>query len=470
VEYALSLVSLAAVLAAAVASVHLLLRYRAPSAAVAWLFAFWVLPVLGVLAYVMFALYDGPRSVRRRRRLSRSLRAAERRAPRRIGDRGDGLGSRLDSVARRSGALPTTIGNAVHLHASGAAAAADVMDLVRGAKREIWLATYIFERDAFTEPLVELLAERRAAGVDVRVLVDAIGSRRFLWRNLASLRRLGIPHARFLEPNPLKGRFQVNARNHRKLLVVDSERAILGGRNFAAEYFDDGPDGYRDTSVRVEGPAVGALAGVFLEDWLVATEGSPDELRSIESPPAVGHSDLRVVPHGCDEVRDVFLPLVSAAIRSARESILVVTPYFVPEVTILHDLRLAALSGVRVRVLLPQRSPELWPDLGGRRSFETLLRAGAEIWRVPAPFLHAKALVFDGQRAFVGSANFDQRSFDLNYELSLEIQDPDVARALEASFEPEFARAERLDTETFLRRPWTARAVENFVALFSPLL
>jgi cardiolipin synthase len=470
VELFFTLASFASIAASAVASVHVLLSYRSPSSAVAWLFAFWVLPILGVFLYATFAVYSGPRRVRRRRRLSRSLRAAERRSPKRGAGRGDGLGSRVDSVARRSGALPTTIGNHVVLHRDGADARRDVFELVRSAQRTLWIESYIFERDEFTDELCELLAERLAAGVDVRVLVDAIGSRRFLWRNLATLRRLGIPHERFLAPNPLKGRFQINARNHRKLLVVDGERAFLGGRNFAAPYFDDGPNGYRDTSVRVEGPAVGALSGVFLEDWVVATESSPDELRTVASPPAVGRTDLRVVPHGCDEVRDVFVPLVSAAIRGARESILIVTPYFVPDENVLHDLRLAALGGVEVRLLVPKRSPELWPDLGGRRCFEPLLRVGVGIWRTSGPFLHSKAIVIDDQRAFVGSANFDQRSFNLNYELSLEIQDPSFAAALARSFEPDFARAERIDTDAFMARSWAARALENFVSLFSPLL
>jgi len=470
VDLLFTLASFVSLAASAVASVHLLLTYRSPPSAVAWLFAFWALPLLGAFLYLTFSVYSGPRRVRRRRRLSRSLRADERRSPKRRDGRGDEVDNRVNSVARRSGALPTTIGNRVILHANGADARRDLFELVGGAQRTLWIETYIFERDEFTDELCALLAERHAAGVDVRVLVDGIGSRRFLWRNLATLVRLGITHERFLAPNPFMGRFQINARNHRKLLVADGERAFLGGRNFSAPYFDDGPHGYRDTSVRVEGPAVGALSGVFLEDWVVATESSPDELRAIVSPSAVGNTDLRVVPHGCDEVNDVFVPLVSAAIRGARESILIVTPYFVPDATVLHDLRLAALGGVEVRLLVPFKSPERWPDIGGRRCFEPLLRVGVGIWRTRGPFLHSKAIVVDGQRAFVGSANFDQRSFNLNYELSLEIQDPVFAAALQDSFAPDFERAERIDTDVFLARSWATRAVENFVALFSPLL
>jgi len=470
VELLFTLASIVSLVAAAIASVHLLLTYRSPPSAVAWLFAFWALPMLGVFLYVTFSVYSGPRSVRRRRRLSRSLRSVERRSPKRGAARDDASVSVVDAVARRSGALPTTIGNRVVLHADGADARRDVLELVRGAQRSLWIETYIFERDEFTEELCELLAERRAVGVDVRVLVDGIGARRFLWHNLRALRRLGIPHGCFLAPNPFKGRFQINARNHRKLIIADGERAFVGGRNLAAPYFDDGPNGIRDTSVRVDGPAVEVLTGVFLEDWIVATECSPDELRAIASPPAVGSTDVRVVPHGCDELSEVFVPLVSAAIRSARKSILIVTPYFVPDETVLHDLRLAALGGVEVRLLVPRKSPEMWPDLGGRRCFDPLLRVGVGIWRTRAPFMHSKAIVVDGQRAFVGSANFDQRSFNLNYELSLEIQDPSFAAELVRSFEPDFARAERIDTEAFLARSWAARALENFVSLFSPLL
>jgi cardiolipin synthase len=281
---------------------------------------------------------------------------------------------------------------------------------------------------------------------------------------------VGIPCAQFLAPNYFRARFQINFRNHRKLLIVDGETAITGGRNFSGEYFDDGPSGFRDLSILVRGPAVGALKNVFLEDWIVATEGPDRELSDLAIPPPRGQTDLRVIPHGCDEQCDAFVPIVSAALRSAEKSIVIVTPYFVPGATMLHDLRLAALAGIQVRILIPERSPERWPEVAARRFFEPLLAAGVEIWIRPPPFMHAKAIVVDERWTVVGSANFDQRSFYLNYELSCEIPSPEFARAIGDFFAPDFAVSRRLDPAEFARRGWGHRVVENAAALFAPVL
>ncbi|MEZ5977913.1 MAG: phospholipase D-like domain-containing protein [Planctomycetota bacterium] len=465
-----SLLGTASLVASIVATAHLLLRYRDPTAAVGWLFAVWALPVVGTVAYAAFAVYPGRRVVRVRRELSKRLRNLERREHGAAAARVDDELTRQNEFARRAGALPATIGNQVLVHENGASARRDVIELLRGAEREVLLETYIWEDDALTREIVEILSEKVALGVAVRVLVDAVGSYRMFGDRLGALRERGIPCAEFLAPNPLKGRFQFNSRNHRKLLVVDREVAFLGGRNFSEEYFDDGPNGIRDLSVRVEGPAVGPLLGVFLEDWVVATDGDAAECLGIEGPEPQGSTTVRVVPHGSDEARDAFVPLLSSALRTSREEIVVVTPYFVPSPSIRHDLRIAALSGVRVRVLIPERSPERWPELGARRFFEEFFDAGVEIYTRPAPFIHAKAVVVDGSRTFVGSANFDNRSFLLNYELTLEIPGTEFARSVLAYFEPDFAVATRIDPDAFLARPWWNRAVENAVALFSPVL
>lgn len=442
---------------------HLLLNYRRPTAAVGWLFALWVLPLVGSLLYLLFAVYEGPRTLRSRRRLSRSLRRRERPAPQTAASR-----SARERVASSCGALPMTGGNAVRLHPSAAEARAGYLEAIRSARREILLETYLWTEDAFTRELRDALAERRAAGVDVRVLVDAIGSRATRGRCFEQLDRAGIPNRPYLPPSPLKGRFQINFRNHRKLLVTDGALAITGGRNCGQAYFDDAE--VRDLSVEIRGPAVGALRQVFDEDWTVATEGHDREIVDCEIPEPCGDTSLRVVPHGCDEERDVFLPLVSSALRSARSSVLVVTPYLVPGATMLHDLRLAALGGAEVRILIPERTPERWPEVAARRFFEPLLAAGVEIWVRAPPFLHAKAIVVDDEVTILGSANFDQRSFFLNYELSCELESGALARAVGAYFEPDFAAARRLDPDAFARRGWKARLTENAAALFTPIL
>jgi cardiolipin synthase A/B len=468
VEFLWSSLSLLALVGSLGGTVHLLLHYRRPASAVSWLFALWFLPLFGVALYLMFSVYEGPRRVRRRRRLSRHLRERER-LVQRASDASE-FGDRLASVAERVGALPPIAGNAIDLHADGPAARAACLELLRSAEVEILLETYSWEDDAFTREVVQVLAEKLAAGVDVRVLIDGIGARRFFDRNLRGLIRAGIPFERFLEPNPLKGRFQINFRNHRKILAVDGKRAIVGGRNCVLDYYETGDDSVRDLTVTIVGPAVEALRNLFLEDWIVATESLDEEPADLRAPESVGDTVVRVIPHGTDEDRDAFLPLLSAALREAESEILIVTPYFVPGISMTHELEMAALMGIRVRLLVPRRSPERWPDIGARRFFGSLLEAGVEIYRRPLPFIHAKAIIVDDKRSFLGSANFDQRSFHLNYELTCEIPDGRFSKALLEHFAPDLELAERLDPKEFANRPWHTRVAENFVALFEPLL
>ena len=462
-----SLLSLLAFTASTVASVHLLLNYRRPATAMSWAFALWVLPLLGASLYAMFAVYQGPRRLRRRRTLSRRLRARRRdRAP----SVDEEAATTYERVADAVNALPLVDGNAVELHADGPEARRAYLDLLASAEREILLMSFIWEGDAFSDEVACLLGEKRRAGCDVRVVVDAIGSRRWFERNFRNLVREGVPFERFLEPNPLKGRFQINFRNHRKMLVVDGDAAIVGGRNVSDPYYAVGPTSYRDLSVTLRGPVVEPLRSLFLEDWIVASDSPDDEPEHLDDVPEAGDVPLRVIPHGVDEPLDAYMPLLSVALQTAREDVTIVTPYFVPGESLLYELRVAALRGVRVRVLMPVRSPERWPEIAARRFFGPLFEVGVEIWRRPDPFLHAKAVLIDDSVAYFGSANFDQRSFYLNYELTCEARHPRVVEQLRAHFEPDFELAERMDPERFAERGWWTRAQENFVALFAPLL
>jgi len=463
-----TLIGAVSLAAALVSTIHLLLRYRNPTAAIAWIFAVWFIPILGALLYLMFAVYEGPRKIRRRLRLSRQLRRSDDRGRHRTGLSTELPRSALDSLAERAGALSMTAGNEVRLHADPEEARSAFLDMVRSARTEVLVETYIFTDDSFSNELAELLVERASEGVRVHVLVDGVGTRLTQGGVMETLSHPGIACARFLPPNPLKARFQINFRNHRKLLVVDGLSAITGGRNCDERYFHERAGGRRDLSVSIAGPAVAALRAIFTEDWLVATEG--ERLGPLPIPEPVGISHVRVIPHGCDEPRDAYVPILSAAIRSAQTSVLIVTPYFVPGNEMLHDLYMTALSGVHVCLLVPEHSPERLPEFAARYYFEKLLAVGVEIRVRPEPFLHAKAVVVDDRWAMVGSANFDQRSFSLNYELSCEVADPDFAAAVAAYFQPDLEAAEAVELEPFKQRGWNKRALENAANLLAPIL
>lgn len=454
----------------ALGSVHLLLHYRRATTAMAWFLALWALPGLGLGMYLTFSVYEGPRRVRNRRRLSKRLRQG----PLRTSLHGkvpvSGEDPHTCRVAESLEGLPLIPGNRVELHGTVKAAREALFELIGGARSELLLEGYIWRDDAFTAELSGVLAERARAGVNVRVLIDPIGSHALTRRATATMRQAGVLFETFLAPSPFKGRFQINFRNHRKLIVADGERAILGGRNFAAGYYDEGPGGIRDLSFTLEGPSVAVVHGVFHEDWVVATGGEDRELELPRVPERAGDRHVRVIPHGQDEEDDVYVPILSSAIRGAQSTLLIVTPYFVPGTRLLHDVRMAALAGVHVRLLLPERSPERIPDFAARRIFGGLRRLGIEITLCPAPFLHAKAIVIDDRWVLLGSANFDQRSFALNYEISCEILGEETAAAVCEYFASDFARGKPLDDEAFAKRPWYQRMAENAAALFWPIL
>lgn len=467
-------ISLIAIVLSIGTSLHLMVNYRQPTAAVSWLFAFWTLPYLGAILYLMFAVYEGPRRIRERRSLSQKLRRLDQRKQlTQSGSKVDGSKrprGRADLIFDRTGAIPTTHGNTVDLHPNPDTARNDILERLRNAKREIFLETYIWTRDEFTREVGDILARKFKDGVDVRVLLDAIGVRTTRGNSAARLTELGVPNAQFLAPNPLKGRFQINFRNHRKLLVIDSEVAITGGRNYGARYFDESESGIRDLSIRVQGPAVGVYRGIFKEDWFVGSWGSDHPSEDVEFPPRCGNLDLRVIPHGRDETHEVYVPILSASIREAKDDVFIVTPYFAPGPAMLHDLRVAALSGVRIRIMVPERTPERWPEIAARRFLGQALDAGVEVYVKPPPFVHAKAVVIDASTAFVGSANFDQRSFYLNYELTSQVQSADFARQVLDYFKDDLESCTQLDAEEFRRRAWWKRGIENAAALFSPII
>lgn len=452
--------------------VHLLLHYRHPRSAVAWLFAIWTLPVVGWALYWLFAVYEGPRRIRHRRHRVGS--AARRGRPARE-TRDAPSTSRLDRSIDRICPFPASAGHRVALIRPGGEAYDTMIDAIAAAREEVCIQTYILRPGALLQRLRDALRERAAAGVRVYLLADPIGSMTLGRSEIDGLERAGVRVGMFLAPNPLKRRFQINFRNHRKLLLVDRAVAFTGGRNWGDVVRRTPETEFRDVVVRVEGPTVSALHRVFAEDWSIATEDTAlldDPALPTELAGDVGASTtVRVIPDGPDEALEVhrLKTIFSMAIHSATESVLVVSPYFVPGPVVANALVAAALSGIDVRVLIAARSQSWLADRAARYYFDVLLESGVRIF-LCREFLHAKALVIDGRWTTIGSTNFDQRSFALNYELNLEIVGTEFAEALVRSFEDDFAVSDEVDRDSFSQRGRWRRLEESVAALFEPLL
>ncbi len=464
---------------AGIALVGILSRRRQPAAAVLWMVLVLVLPLLGVLLYFVF----GRGRLHRKRLLRRS--AARRRFDELLsdhygsGERAPAAGSDLVPFGRDFVPLseslaenPWLIGNRVELLLDGAATFDRMLEEIGKAESSVHLQTYIFRLDATGTRFVEALAAAAGRGVEVRLLLDAIGSYHLGRKQLATLEERGIALAWFHPTHPLKRRFEINFRNHRKNLIIDGRGAFVGGHNIGDEYLGIGvkPPRWRDTHVYVGGPAARQVQEVFLEDWYFATATSLVAEKYL--PPAVtpGETLCQVVSSGPDNSLGRLQRVFFAVFTAVRERLDICVPYFLPDDALLHALLLAARRGVRVRILLP-----FWTDQPVVRGasltyYAELLRAGVELYEYEAGILHAKVVIADGIWSTVGSCNLDPRSLVANFETNLCVLDRDLARALEAAFEDDLRVASRVRLDDVAQWPLLTRVLQNFYALFSPLL
>jgi cardiolipin synthase len=283
----------------------------------------------------------------------------------------------------------------------------------------------------------------------------------------------------------------MNLRNHRKIVVVDGEVGFTGGINIGDEYRGE-VEPWRDTHVRIRGPAVARLTDVFAEDWHFATKhgiphfeppvetsaasavnDAPPSFRQITGPRGNGEATVAIVRSGPDlegPAREAIHRLFFTAITLARSRVYVTTPYFIPDRSILVALQSAALRGVDVRLLFPSRSNHKVVFQAGRSFYEELLAAGVGIYEYGPGMIHAKTMVVDGAVALVGSANMDLRSFRLNFEVHAVVRDAATAAQLDACFEADLALSSRIDPATWRRRSWHARALEGGARFLSPLM
>lgn len=374
---------------------------RHPSAALAWVLTIALLPYLAVPLFLLFGTRKLPRPASPPALPFPEEGAA---APRWAGNLLAGLG-----------VAPAQQNQAVHFHADGNAALGALMAILDGAQQRILVATFILSDDAVGNAVVAALVRRAAAGVAVMVLLEPLSRLSSSAAQLGRLRAAGIPvrWANAGRRNWLEMR--LNLRYHRKLVVCDDAVAWCGGRNLADEYFthDGAAPPWDDLSVDVHGPLAGELGALFARDW-VAAGGDSFSVLSSSGPP--GTISAQLVASGPDYADENIYGLLLAGAFQARERIIAVTPYFVPDDALLVAWRMACRRGVRITLLVPQRSNHRLADWARGRALRDLADAGAEIRLLPR-MLHAKAVVIDDTIALCGSANLDSRSLFLNFEL-----------------------------------------------------
>lgn len=472
-------------------ALHCLWRPRDARSTLAWLFAVWVLPVPGAVLYGLFGINraqvkgwqkqesDQTFYSRRTLREQEASPLAYWRGLRNglLAQPADAGALELNSFLNRlSPNHPLLGGNALRLLVDARDAYPDMFDTISKARHHIHLQSYIIGADDVGRELMMALAERAAAGVEVRVMYDEYGSARARMQGFfrefshcPGMRIVGFTQAKLL-----KHQFQINLRNHRKILVVDGCVGYTGGMNFYEVYRPrDNTPPTHDYHFRVEGPAVLELQYSFLCDWYYMTDADPEILLAPEYFPqtaARGQTPIRLLNNGPNLMEsDTLLDALFAAITGARRQVLIVTPYFVPPAEIQRALRCAALRGVEVKVLVPSINNHAYVGYASQALYDGLLEAGVRIFEQPPPFLHAKALLVDDCIAFIGSANLDMRSLRLNYENSLVVLDERFGAQLKQCLLNDFAIGHEILLANWRTRPFRRQLVENFCSLLSPV-
>jgi cardiolipin synthase len=447
------------------------MHVRTSQGAIAWVLSLLMVPFVAIPLYWLLG----------RRRFSREI-GGRRAKDSRLAALAVGMMERLrryevdipdddafERAARILGGLPFTRGNRLELLIDGEETFDNIFETIRSAKKHLCVNFFIVKSDTLGIRFQQALIERARAGVRVFFLFDEFGSYKLPRRYLRELKAAGVECHSFGVNRFWWSRLQLNFRNHRKIVVADGEVALIGGLNVGDEYLgrDARFGGWRDTHLAMRGPVVQAVQLVFLEDWFWASNSMPEldwETRLEETDQIAA-----VIPTGPADPADSWQLVVAEAANTSRQRLWIASPYFVPDEGVLTALQAAAIRGVDVRILIPERADHLLVWLSAFSYFEESIPYGVRIFRYQRGFLHQKVMLVDHRLAAVGSANLDNRSFRLNFEITGFSPDPafvdEVARMLEADFEASVEAR----VEDFSAKPFLFRAACRVARLMAPV-
>jgi len=382
--------------------------------------------------------------------------------------------SSLQILGNTVSSFPLCDGNYIQLLNSGDETYPAMLEAIESAKVSIALQTYIFDNDSEGRKLVEALARAVARGVEVRVLIDAIGSKYSRPPIVHQLRRRGVRTALFMT-NPLGMRMPyANLRSHRKILIVDGCIGFTGGMNIRAGFVtgSSGQPPARDTHFKVEGPIVLQLTAVFSQDWEFTTrETLPHETWVCETwSPPTPRVPARCVRSGPDRTILSTHNMLLGAFAVAQHSIRIQSPYFLPDVVLLGAINTAARRGIRVDIVIPGRNNLRLVNYAMTAQLDQVIRNGCRVWRAHGTFNHSKLITIDGAWSYVGSSNLDPRSLRLNFELDVEIYSRAMARELEQRIDAEIEGADAVTLDTLASMSFLKRLRNKIIWLASPYL
>ena len=453
---------------------------KTPSATLAWIMILTFIPILGFLFYLVFNQNLSRSKISRLTEREELAVSSALRKQMDAMDRGEFFFNSKSAVRWRHlirlnqgyGRSYYTQDNDVDLYTDGKELLESIIKDIRAAKETVNVEYYILKTDKIGRRFINVLTEKAAEGVTVRLLIDALGSRyvnrRFLREYVKAGGKLGF----FFKPKFIFFGVRFNYRNHRKIVVIDDKIAYTGGYNVAKEYVGEKKKfGYwRDTHVRIRGGAVYDLNARFVMDWRFTTKEKIEIVPTAFTEETAGDVGIQIVSAGPDgpkeEVKRAFMRMITYA----QKNVFVQTPYFIPDESIIESLKMAAQSGIDVRVMIPCMPDHIFVYWATYSYVGELLRSGVRVFIYDNGFLHAKTLVVDGQVATVGSTNFDNRSFRLNFETNAFIFNEEFARLMEKTYEQDMKKGRELTLEAYENRSVVIKIKESVSRLLSDIL
>lgn len=462
-----------------VIAVTIFLENRHPAHTISWLFLLAFNPMIGFVFYILFG-----QKFRKQRKFHKKA-ILDDQAFAQLNFKNDKQGfqqllsrgnhwQKLFQLAQNIGKTPVSFHTDTKVLTNGDETFAEIKRCLKQARHHIHMEYYIVRNDELGREIKDILIEKAKSGVEVRFLYDGVGSWTLPRSYIREMRQAGVRIYPFFPVRIPWFNNRINYRNHRKIIVIDGDVGFIGGLNIGDEYL--GKNLYfgfwRDTHLWVYGEAVRSLQLIFLRDWFYNTDEHFDAEKYLTETKAKGEmlGGVQMVAGGPDQDWEVIKHLFFAMIVSAKKSIWIASPYFVPDEDILSALKVAALSGVDVRMLVPARPDKRMVFYASRSYFTELLEAGARIFAYQDGFMHSKILIIDHELASIGSSNMDLRSFHLNFEVNAFLYHSASVKKLVQDYLEDLKHSKEIELQAFQKRPIYQRVFESFSRLASPLL
>ncbi len=453
---------------------------RNPSKTASWLLVLGVFPILGFFLYILIGQNFRKKKLVKAKKfqnirfldniVNNQLEAIDHKMI--FEGQSNDMNRRLINLMLNNARSPFTINNCSCVLQNGDETFNEIIQSLEEAKDHIHLEYFIIKDDEIGRKIQQILIERARAGVKVRLIYDGVGSWRLNGNYLNPLIQAGVEIASFFPATfPLLSS-KINFRNHRKIIVIDGKTGFLGGLNIGDEYLGKNLKlgFWRDTHLKIEGEAVYMLQTIFLMDWYFITKEEFNELTFFPKLKRYGEQLIQINESGPDSDWQSIMQAYFYTITAAQERIYIITPYLVPGESIMTALKVGALSGVDVRIIVPGKPDHITVFWASVSNFKELLEAGVKIYQYQKGFIHAKTMVIDGTVASIGTANMDVRSFQYNFEVNAFLYDHQVAKKLERDFLNDLEDSKEITLEQYLKRPLINKFKESSARLISPLL